>query len=50
VSLMHSLMNRAREPRRIREDPVAFLLNVGLFYQGTVMKEKGRDTTYEPRN
>lgn len=37
---MHSLMNRAREPRRIREDPVAFLLNVGLFYQGTVMKDE----------
>jgi len=25
----------AREPRRIREDPVAFMLNVGLFYSGT---------------
>ncbi|GAN00936.1 acyltransferase [Mucor ambiguus] len=24
-----------KEPRRIREDPVAFMLNVGLFYQGT---------------
>ncbi|KAG2190899.1 hypothetical protein INT46_006352 [Mucor plumbeus] len=23
-----------KEPRRIREDPVAFMLNVGLFYQG----------------
>ncbi|ORX51323.1 acyltransferase-domain-containing protein, partial [Hesseltinella vesiculosa] len=24
-----------KEPRRIREDPVAFMLNVGLYYQGT---------------
>ncbi|KAG0188238.1 hypothetical protein DFQ28_005196 [Apophysomyces sp. BC1034] len=24
-----------REPRRLREDPVAFMLNVGLYYQGT---------------
>lgn len=24
------------EPRRIREDPVAFMLNIGLYYQGTV--------------
>ncbi|KAI8993177.1 hypothetical protein BDB01DRAFT_775443 [Pilobolus umbonatus] len=23
-----------REPRRIREDPVAFMLNIGLYYQG----------------
>ncbi|KAI8643609.1 hypothetical protein BD408DRAFT_414566 [Parasitella parasitica] len=24
-----------KEPRRIREDPVAFMLNLGLYYQGT---------------
>ncbi|KAI8098984.1 putative acyltransferase [Halteromyces radiatus] len=24
-----------REPRRLREDPVAFMMNLGLYYQGT---------------
>lgn len=25
-----------KEPRRLREDPVAFMFNVGLYYQGAV--------------
>lgn len=25
-----------KEPRRMREDPVAFMLNLGLHYRGTV--------------
>lgn len=34
--LYSSDLNSEREPRRMREDPVAFMLNVGLYYQGTV--------------